>query len=184
MSVNRVEKVTTLDIELAIMKKFKYKQNVIVTNLAPKSNMVKFETDVLVLTKLNYAYGFEVKVDLGDLKKDFSKLHHTNIKENKKFKGGKNSMEYYFDKFKYFYYVVPEKLKDNALELIPEFCGLYVYGKTSKYSKTKELILCRKAKLLYKNKWTDKDRCNLMRLGTIKLYNLKSRVNNLLKNTK
>jgi len=118
--------VTCIDLELSIMREFDYRRNVIVPNVSSQMNIVAFETDILVITKNNMAYGFEIKVSKSDLRADFKKPHHTMINENMR---GKTGMEHFFGKFKYFYYVVPEQLKEEALLLIPEFCGLWCLKK-------------------------------------------------------
>ena len=125
-----VNKTRTIDIELAIMNEFNFRQNLIVPNISSMMGVLPFETDMLVITKSGMAYGFEIKTSKSDLKKDFKKPQHTKINE---FKNGKTGMERYYGKFKYFYYAVPYELVDLALELIPDFCGLWCFTKSDEH---------------------------------------------------
>lgn len=72
-------KTRTIDIELAIMYEFNFRQNLIVPNISSMMGVLPFETDMLVLTKSGMAYGFEIKTSKSDLKKDFKKPQHTKI---------------------------------------------------------------------------------------------------------
>lgn len=169
MSVNCV------DIELAIMRKFDYRQNLIVTNISNMMGLVPFETDVLVISKSNYATGFEIKVSKSDLKADFKKPQHKNIDG---FFNGKTGMQRYFGKFKYFNYAVPLALKECALELIPDFCGLWVYD-NKEYPLVDRFYLAREPKKLFTHQWTEKEKYEIARLGTMRIYALKSAIKGL-----
>ncbi len=120
------KKITCLDIELSIMNKFDFRTNLIVPNISNMMGIVAFETDKLIINKNGYATGFEIKTSKSDLKADFRKPQHTKINE---FRNGKSGLERYYGKLKYFYYAVPEDLKEEALKLIPDFCGLYCLSK-------------------------------------------------------
>jgi len=168
--------VTCNDIELAIMREFDYRENLIVPNISNMMGLVPFETDMMVLTKSSYAHGFEIKISKSDLKADFKKVQHVKIDH---FFNGKTGIEKYFGRFKYFYYAVPEHLKECALELIPSFCGLWIYQK-NEYPKLSLFYQAREPKKLFDYKWTEKERYAVARLGTMRIYNLKQAINNLL----
>lgn len=162
-------KVTCLDIEVAIMRKFDFRQNLIVPNISNQMQLVAFETDMLVLNKSGYAHGFEIKISRSDLKADFKKPQHVNFNV---MRNGKTGLQRYYGKFKYFSYAVPISLREYALELIPDFCGLYVYNNNlSPYRPT--LTKAREAKKLFDYKWNAEERYELARLGTMRIYNLK-----------
>jgi len=108
--------VNCVEIEVAIMREFDFRQNLIVPNISNQMGIVAFETDVLVLTKSNYAYGFEIKVSKSDLKADFKKPQHIKFNE---MRNGKTGLERFYGKLKHFSYAVPEQIKECALELIP-----------------------------------------------------------------
>lgn len=167
-------KVKCIDIELAIMRNFDFRQNLIVPNVSNMMGIVAFETDMLVLTKSGFAYGFEIKVSKSDLKADFKKPQHAKFNE---MRNGKTGLERYYKKFKHFYYAIPEELKQSALELIPDFCGLFVYKK-NEYPKISKFYLERKPKKLFDYKWSDKERLELARLGAMRIYTLKQSIKN------
>ncbi len=163
-------KARTIDIEIAIMKEFNFRQNLIVPNISNMMGVLPFETDMLVLTKSGMAYGFEIKVSKSDLKADFKKPQHTKINE---LKNGKTGMERYYSKFKYFYYAVPYELVDLALELIPYFCGLWCMKLKDENNPIDSFYQVREPKLLFKYKWSEKQRFEIARLGAMRIYTLK-----------
>lgn len=164
--------VSCLDIELAIMREFNFRQNLIVPNISNMMGIVPFETDMLVLTKSLYAYGFEIKVSKSDLKADFKKPQHSNFD---KIHNGKTGLERYYGKFKYFYYAVPEQLKEYALEVIPDFCGLWVLAKRE-YPYLNKFYQAKEPKKLFDRKWSEKERFEIARLGTMRIYSLKQSI--------
>lgn len=166
-------KVNCLEIEIAIMREFDFKKNLIVPNISNQMGIVAFETDMLVLTKSNYAYGFEIKISKSDLKADFKKPQHTRFNEQK---NGKTGLERFYGKFKHFNYAVPEYLKKDALELIPDFCGLWVYEKQG-YPVLPKFYCAREPKKLFDYKWSEKQRYEIARLGTMRIYSLKQSLN-------
>lgn len=157
--------VRCVDIEVALMREFNYQQNLIVPNVSNQMGLVAFETDMLVLTKAGYAHGFEIKTSKSDLKADFKKRQHT---EFNVMKNGKTGLERFYSVFKYFSYAVPENLKACALEVVPDFCGIWVY------KDYKTFYQARAPKKLFDYKWSDKRRYELARLGTMRIFTLKS----------
>ena len=162
---------TCTEIEVQIMRQFDYRQNLIVPNVSNQMGIVSFETDMLVLTKSNFAYGFEIKVSKSDLKADFKKPQHKKFNEPHR-GNGKKGLDRFYSKFKYFYYAVPEQLKECALELIPDFCGLWVYAKYE-YPKTPTFYQAKEPRKLFNYKWSEKQRYELARLGAMRIYSLK-----------
>jgi len=79
---------------------------------------------------------------------------------------------YYAKRFKYFYFAVPQKLKEIALQVIPEFVGLYVYDNNG----IGVLIKVKDAKKLKTQSWSEKHKKELMRLGCMRIYSLKKRL--------
>jgi len=173
-------KISCLDIELAIMREFKFRQNLIVPNITNMMGLLPFETDMLVLTNSGYAYGFEIKTSKSDLRADFKKPQHTRFNE---IKNGKTGLERYYGKFKYFYYAVPEHLKECALEVIPDFCGLWVL-KNHEYPIPSKFYQAREPKKLFDRKWSDKEKYEVARLGTMRIYSLKSSIQSQISNFK
>lgn len=168
---------TTLDIEVAVIKGFHIRQNLIVPNVSwgmSNNNGCLHECDVLVLTPSGYATEIEIKISKGDLLQDMNKRHahkHNLIRR--------------------FYYAVPEKLKEIALNVIPERAGLLVVSEieATKYKwlknggnipipyKYRRLTTVREAEI-NKNavKWNDGERYQLARLGTLRILGLKEKI--------
>jgi hypothetical protein len=151
--------IKTIDIELAILKKFKYQQNYIVPNITNQMNLLRFECDMLVISKSGFATGFEIKVSKGDLKADLKKQHFGNEK--------------YYKKFKSFYYAVPKELEEIALEIIPDFCGLYVFEVLKNKYSFKEV---KKSIKISAYKWPENEIFEVLRLGTMRIFSLKNKI--------
>lgn len=79
-------------------------------------------------------------------------------------------MERYYGKLKHFSYAITEELKDEALNLIPDFCGLYIVTNKGK------VLEQRKPKTLFNYKWNEKERYNLARLAAMRIYKLKCKI--------
>ena len=146
----------TIDIELAIMKEYKYHQNLIVPGISAMVGLMPFEVDMFVLTKSDMGYGFEIKVTRADLLKDLKKPHFNN--------------EEYYRKFRFFFYVVPENLEALAHEIVPDFCGIWVVDNQG------EMKQVRKPTVLSRNRWTAGERYSIARLGAMRIYNLKRKI--------
>ena len=177
------KKIKCIDIEIAILKEFDYRRNLIVPNVSNMMGLVPFETDMLIINNNNYATGFEIKVSKSDLKADFKKPQHTKINE---FKNGKTGMERWWGKFKYFNYAVPIGLEETALELIPDFCGLWTLERKNYtdlrispnpvwYDVFKNV---RGPVRLFNHKWSDKHKYEVARLGTMRILALKEGIRN------
>lgn len=159
--------VRCVDIEIAIFRKYDVRQHIIVPNVSDQMCLVPFETDMLVLSRSNYATGYEIKVSKSDLLADLKKKQYSRFKDKEN--GSILQELYYAKKFKYFYYAVPQKLKEIALRVIPEFVGLYVYDNNG----IGVLIKVKDAKKLKTQSWSEKEKIELMRLGIMRIYSLK-----------
>lgn len=162
----------TIDIEIAILREFDFRANLIVPNITNMSNLpIMFESDILILSKSNFAHSIEIKISKSDLKKDLNKKHIKCLGEsfNRKY------FDFFYSKLKYFSYVVPESLKDDALRQIPDFCGLWIYSQ-----KTKKLSCIINPKQLFNYKWTEKERYELSRLGSMRIFGLKQKIKALI----
>ena len=171
---------TTLEMEIALLRHFDIRRNLIVPCVTDWSSLTLFEIDLLVLSKASYATAVEIKVSLSDLKNDLKKKHIVQL--DKVVYTGKRGKEHYFKPFKYFYYAVPEALKEAALDQMPEFAGLLVIKKVGYYNPVvmiDKIYEARKPQLLYSTKWTDKRKLELARLGTMRILTLKQNILNL-----
>lgn len=146
-------KYSTLELEVAIVRQYDIRKHIIVPNVSWGANI--HECDLLMLSKSGYATEVEIKVSLSDLKKDFKKKHKHDS-----------------DKIKYLWYCVPDYHKDIALELIPETAGLLLAQRIGYHTHIYHLrestarVNCKK--------WSDEEMMNVMRLGCMRIWNLKS----------
>lgn len=162
----------TLDIEIAMMKKLGIRQNCIVPNVSwGIANL--HECDLLILSKSGYASEIEIKITKDDLLKDREKKHGHN-----------------HNHIKYLWFAVPEKLSKISLDHIPERAGLYVlhkhfithdlYPSSAKipYNRVRYRIERLREPIPNKNaqKWTEKERLDLLRLGAMRILGLKESI--------
>lgn len=149
---------TTIEMEVALMKFFKFTQKLVVPNVTDMSGLVKFETDLLVLTKSRYATGVEIKVSKSDFQNEFKK---------KQYQYGEEMDDIFYGMFKNFYFAFPEDLVEECIDEVP---GRFGVLSVEKPFRVREI---RKPKLMYNKKWSEKDYFNLMRIGCMRIYNLK-----------
>jgi len=153
--------------EIAIMNYIGVHNHTIVPNVF--WSFFRHEVDILSVTSSGYATEIEIKISKSDLKKDKDK-HHS----------------HYSPLIKYFYFAVPEYLKDFALENIPERAGLFVVDKRFRQSYERiytfpsyQVREIKKPKINSScKKWSDADISKLSRLGVMRILGLKR---NLLK---
>lgn len=162
----------TLDIEIAMMKHIGIRQNCVVPNVSwGISNL--HECDLLSLSQSGYATEIEIKITKADLIKDKEKSHGHN-----------------HNHIKYLWFAVPEKLSEIAMDHIPERAGLYVLDKhyitydlypsrgKIPYHRVRYNIKTVREAMVNKSahKWSDKERLDLFRLGTLRILGLKESV--------
>lgn len=169
---------TTLELEIELMRYLDHRRNLIVTELSDFSGLTYFETDMLSLTKSGYATAIELKVTKADLKNDLKKKHIHRLQTIRR----EETLKHLYKNIKYFYYTVPEQLAEEALQQIPEIAGLYVASKRPhpwypEHSIT-EIKEVKKPTIINPVKWTDKMRMDLARLGAMRIYTLKKRLYN------
>jgi len=179
---HKMKKITTLEMECVLARNFDRRTNLIVPNVS--WGMFHYELDLVVLTPSGYATEIEIKVSKSDLKKDKEKFHNH---EN--------------DMIKTLYFAIPEYIdSDFALTQIPYHAGLLVVYEveigsyqdvksTEEYSKilSGEIEIPKKIikrvkeikKPVIKNnpyKWNDKERYELSRLGSLRIWGLKEKL--------
>jgi hypothetical protein len=85
--------------------------------------------DVLAVTSSGMVIETEVKTNLRDMKRDLKKPKHWGMKRNYDYTQGTEALDPYIPdaglRVHYFYFAVPEKMEDGALELLKE---LYPYA--------------------------------------------------------
>jgi len=172
---------TTLEIEIALIRHFDVRLNTIVPNITHSFAVLAFETDLLVINKSGFATGIEIKISKADLKADFKKMQHTHFNE---MKHGKVGLSRWYGKFKTFYYAVPKELEAEAIRLIPPFCGLITIEKEFIKPWNDEgngfwhyhVKRPKGARILPKYKWSEAEISSVRRLGTMRILTLKETI--------
>ncbi len=172
-----VKKFTTLDIEIAVIDYFRPRQNLIVPNVSWGLHNKEYgslhECDVLILSGDSYATEVEIKISKADLLKDAEKKH-----------------KHKHNLIRRLYFAVPSELKEIALESIPDHAGLLVisnavkrwyglYGASREieYMKVTEVRPCKVNTIAIR--WTEAQRLQLARLGTMRILGLKRKIQKL-----
>ena len=156
-NVSRTSKgLKTIDMEIALSEYFNARQNLIVPNV--EWGAFIHECDLLIITKAGYAYEIEIKVSRADLKKDRGKRHgHVDRR----------------DRIKQLYFAVPEHLLPID-EHIPARAGIIsvtrINGRYSCVSKRRAQVSPTACK------WSDPERYNVARLGSMRIWTLKKRI--------
>ena len=147
------KKLTTSHVEIYLMYYFNIRRNLIVPNVS--WGLFNHECDLLVLRKSNWATEIEIKISKQDLLADKKKKH-----------------KHYSNKIRYLYFAVPDYLVEFALNYIPDRAGLFSVSSRS----VKEV----KKPVINKNavRFSIKDRLQLSRLGTMRIYGLKRKLLN------
>jgi len=140
----------TIDIELAVAKYFNTRINLIVPNIS--WGLWLHECDLLIITKNNYAYEVEIKISKSDLIADKKKTHKHND-----------------DRIKKLYFAIPYDLLKYQ-QYIPEHAGILAITEDLCCKKVRE------AKVKSKYKFTDEEKFNVARLGTMRMWNLKRKI--------
>lgn len=157
----------TIELEVALANFLDFRQSDIIFNITVISQLLDFETDVLQITKSGYLNAFELKVSKADLKKDLKKNY---------IKGKVKGFDY-FRKLKTFSYVVPEELKEDALNQIPDFAGLYKAIEIQSTPKRISIRCIKPPKVLGKREpITDSQKLAFLRLGNMRVITLKKRL--------
>ncbi len=153
-------KLTTIEIEARLAGHFNYRQNLIVPNVS--WGMDIHECDLLIVSKSGYATEVEIKISKADLKKDAFKKHNHEDR---------------FNRIKRFYFAIPESLS-NCIEFIPERAGIIVLSRSE--IDGVNYIYCKVLRAARVNntcrKFTEQERFNIARLGTMRIWSLKRKI--------
>ena len=156
--VKSIQRFTSLDIEIACTELFNHRINIIVPNISWGMNL--HECDLLVLTKSGYAYEIEIKTSKADLKADKKKKHKHISKRIKKL-----------------YFALPYYLLPDCESLIPENAGIISV-------KDFRAVIIRDAQDKSDYKFSEKERLNLARLGTMRILGYQKALQSGNKNNK
>ena len=145
---------TASEIEIILSNYIDIRRNLVVPNVSWGLSL--HECDVLSMTHAGYLTEYEIKVSASDLKKDLEKRH-----------GHKS------DKIKFLYFVIPSRLA-KYIEFIPERAGVLVVNSKGKIFKIADAKPNVRAQAL-----TEKEKYELARLGALRIWGLKSKIENL-----
>jgi len=161
----------TLDIEIAVANYFNPRVNLIVPNIS--WGMGLHECDLLILTPSGCAYEIEIKISLSDLKKDMKKLHNhgMDIKDPgcPPWPLSEEAKRNRQDKIRFLYFTIPDYLLKHK-QYIPKQAGILSIGEGGFIEKIRE------AKVKSEYRFTDEEKFNVARLGTMRIWKLKSKL--------
>jgi len=151
-------KINCLDIECAVADYFSPRVNLIVPNVS--WGLIFYEVDLLVVTPSGYCYEVEIKTSRGDLKADLLKRHGHRSK-----------------KMRRLYFAIPEYMQKD-IEFIPARAGILMVSAPDGLN-----LKCKCIREPENNndaqKLSDKDRFQVARLGTMRIWTLKNIVRKL-----
>jgi len=161
-------KLTTLDMEVALMHGFNPRQNIIVPNVSwgiwDRGSGALHECDLIILSGSDYATEIEIKVSKFDLLRDKDKRH-----------------KHAHGMIRRFYYAVPDELEEVAKIEIPDRAGLITVSSQEikgaggfYYYRIRTVRECKINTSA--EKWSEDHRMQLMRLGTMRILGLKQKV--------
>jgi hypothetical protein len=154
-----MNRITTLEMELALATHLNYRENLIVPNIS--SGMGIHECDLLVISKAGYATEVEIKVSKSDLKKDAEKWH-----------------KHESDIIKELYFAIPKYLTD-CIEYIPARAGIFTVDRnpiTIYNFNPFAVVIIRPATIKGNYKFSDEEKFKVARLGTMRIWGLKEKL--------
>lgn len=164
---NVIPPLRTADIELAMADYFN-QARFVVPNVF--WGMFDHELDLLVVTRAGYAYEVEIKVSLGDLKRDLDKRH-----------GHRDR------RIKFLYFAIPARLEKH-IDLIPERAGVFVVTRKDFGTHWRDYVrLVRRPQHSGRGKpqpLNDDDILKAARLGALRIWGLKRTILELKRNTR
>lgn len=152
---------TTSEIEILLANFFEYRRNLVVPNIS--WGMGLHECDILVLTQKGYLTEVEIKISKADLIRDKHKDH-----------GHRSTL------LRRLYFAIPDKLVP-FIEHVPERAGIIVVNKylSSTGLWRPNVNILRAATInLTAPKATPEQRFNMARLGALRIWSLKSAIEN------
>lgn len=156
--------ITCDEMEVALANHFDIRRNIIVPNVS-WGFFDKHEADMLVIRNSGYAFEIEIKRSRADMKADFKKKHGHIDKKNR---------------IVQLYYAFPKELLPKVEELVPLECGIITVEKYPNSAATGYVKIHREAtRKKGAKKLTQKEQFKIARLGTLRIWSLKTKLNNL-----
>ena len=150
--------------EIAIAKYFGIRKHIIVPNLS--WGFFNHECDLFLVRKSGYGFEIEIKRTKYDMLADFKKYHQHIDRQNR---------------IVQLFYAFPLELLPKVEEFVPQQCGIIT---VEKYMFDNEYIGCVR---IYRDakrktgakKLTQKEQLKIAKLGTMRIWTLKEKLNNL-----
>ena len=158
--------VTTPEMEVAIAKYFGIRKHIVVPNVS--WGFFNHECDLFFIRTSGYGFEVEIKRSKSDMLADFKKKHGHKDRQNR---------------IVQLYYAFPEELLSKVEDLVPEECGIITVSR-SEWNNKAYASMRRDAKRKKGAKQlTQKEQLKIARLGTLRIWTLKEKLN-LLKSKK
>lgn len=164
-----IEKLKTLDMEVALMGYLGVRASLIVPNISWGCDL--HECDLLLITKAGFAWEIEIKTSKADLIKDKEKRHR-----------------HFSHKIKYLYFALPQHLIDD-INHVPERAGIIIVSKRKPYPGEKPpfdpclYLSCKKIrepqKSTFNYRFSDQEKYEVARLGAMRILGLKQKIQKL-----
>ena len=152
--------ISTSEMEVAIAKYFGVRKHITVPNVS--WGFFNHECDLFFIRTSGYGFEVEIKRSKSDMQADFKKKHGHGDRKNR---------------IVQLYYAFPKELLSKVEELVPEDCGIITveYYRDKGYARMHRDAKRRKgAKPL-----TEKEQLQIARLGTLRIWTLKEKLNQL-----
>ena len=148
--------------EVAIAKYFGYRTHIVVPNIS--WGFFNHECDLFFVRKSGYGFEVEIKRSKSDMLADFKKKHGHKDRKNR---------------IVQLYYAFPEELLPKVKDLVPEECGI-ITVQWSEWNNRAYASMHRDAKRKKGAKrLTEKEQLQIARLGTLRIWTLKEKLNEL-----
>lgn len=155
-------RITTPEMECAVVRFLDYRSNLIVPNVYWGMNM--HECDLLVVSKAGYLTEIEIKITRADLRADKKKLHGHRC-----------------PRIKRLFFALPDYL-EHCIDMVPERAGIILVRPNSVDYKANPFWIprCREIRPAQRNKVahkiSDADRYKIARLGALRIWRLKDMI--------
>jgi hypothetical protein len=164
--VDAKDKISTVEMEVAIASFFGIRKHIIVPNISWGLRGMH-ECDLFLIKKTKYAMEVEIKISKSDLLADFNKKH--NHSDNR---------------IKEFYYAIPSYLLETCENLIPEHRGIIVCERTGRYDSVVARIHRKTTTNKKARRLTDKEVLKVATLGCMRIWSLKEKILGMINNGK
>lgn len=160
----KTKPISTQEMEVAIAKMFGIRTHIIVPNISwglPGMH----EVDLFIIKPSKFVVEVEIKRSKSDFLADFKKGHNHVDKQKR---------------ISEFYYAFPIDIYEKCKDLVPENAGIIVCERFINYRNV-EIVnarIKRKAKWIKDSrKLTEEEQLKVARLGTMRIFNLKEKLN-------